>query len=264
MSAETLITYLKQCLKPRDSTEFWEGDKFDPQVFSQLKQDGIMIVRSPPPPHLNFAEYIQIGKYHFIKKCFRDLEWLDSSGTIHFDMTSEPLYRRLLPPPEESVNHALIIASVIAEGKKSHDYSNYIEYGVRTGSNIGLISDFVDTMHGVDIADCPNIPSNCTFHKSYTNDFSTKVLPSIRYNFAFIDADHKFESCYDDFKHIYKHIDRGGYIFLHDTYPCHIGLLDPGGCNDCYKTPIEIKKNYPGIQLLTFPLNPGVTVIRRM
>ena len=35
-------------------------------------------------------------------------------------------------------------------------------------------------------------------------------------------------------------------------------------CNDCYKTPIEIKNKYKNLEIITLPLNPGVTIIRKL
>lgn len=59
-----------------------------------------------------------------------------------------------------------------------------------------------------------------------------------------------------DFESIYLYIDQGGYIFLHDTYPCSKEFLDPNACNDCYQTPLLIKQKYKdNIEIITLPLN---------
>lgn len=256
------IEYLKTSLKPRNSTEFVELDHFSPNVFSQLVQDGIMLVKNKPPEHLMFCEYVKLSdELYLVKKSFKDLEWLNKDGSFTWNNTGEPLYRRLLPPPDESVNHPLLIFSIIASNNPSD--KTYVEYGVRSGTTLRPISTIVKQSYGVDIQDTPVVPDNCSFHKSYTDDFSTKYLSSINFHFAFIDADHSFESCMKDFDYIYQSIQSGGYIFLHDTYPCEERFLDKGACHDCYKTPIKIKEKYPNIELVTLPLNPGLTIIRK-
>jgi hypothetical protein len=266
---QELSGYLQRCLRPKDNTEFYEGP-FDLGIFNNLKQDALMIVPSEPVPpfkEMLFYEYVRIGASFLIKKAYKNLEWLNDDGSMSFTTNAEknnsPMYRRLLPPPDESVDHTFIIGSVIKAIPNSNE-QRYIEYGVRNGSNINSISNHVKQCYGVDIqSPSSTLSNNCTMTVCTTNKFSECALPSMTFNFAFVDADHKFESAYQDFVNLYKYIQPGGIIFLHDTYPCEKRLLEPGACNDCYKTPIEIKKNYPDIELVTLPLNPGITIIRK-
>lgn len=261
---DQLLSYIVQCLKPRDVTEFYQADDFNAKIFSQMKQDAIMITKTIPLATQAECELIKIGDYYLIKKISRDLAWLTPDGDMIWDLTGEPLYRRLLPPPEETVNQAFVIASVIQA--TNFDNKTYVEYGVRDGRTLEYVSSFVSKSHGVDmneITGSDSVPSNCSFHKMLTNEFSQNILPQLVYQYAFIDADHKFESCLNDFDHIYQTIQPGGYIFLHDTYPCQSMLISQNMCHDCYKTPIAIKKRYPNIELVTLPLNPGLTIIRK-
>jgi hypothetical protein len=46
------------------------------------------------------------------------------------------------------------------------------------------------------------------------------TLHSLKYEFAFINAGQRFESTFKDLKNIYKFIQSGGLVFLHDKYPC--------------------------------------------
>lgn len=265
---DAIIDYIKSCIKPRDETEFCEVNTFDTDTFDRLKQDGIMIADSEPDSNTPDCEWVKIGDRYLIRKCLRDLEWLvddafDNNAMKIFVDTQEPIYRRLLPPPDETVDHALIIKSVIQEVDPLKE-SVYIEYGVRWGNNMNTISPYVKEAHGVDLQlPAQKLGDNCKFWKGYTDDFSKKVMPSLKYQFAFVDADHAFSSAYADFAHLYEHLQPGGYIFLHDTYPCAERFLEPGACNDCYKTPIQIKRSFPNAEVLTLPLNPGVTIVRK-
>ena len=182
------ITYIKECIKPTDTTEFYERDTFDLDVYINMKQDGIMIIKSCPPKNLLFTEYVQIGSYYILKKSFKHLEWLNNDDTFSFSSTSKPIYRRLLPPPDESVNHTLIIKSIIKENNPIN--KSYIEYGVRWGANFSEISSVVKNSYGVDIQNPPSIPVNSQFYKCNTNEFSTNILPPLTYHFAFLSADH--------------------------------------------------------------------------
>lgn len=280
---EALSLYIKQCIKPINNTEYCVCDDFDSDIFKSMKQDGIMIctnlsVDSKRKLQVNHtieggmggdnppSEYLSIGNYGIVKKCYRNIEWLDETdNTFHFDPTKLPIYRRLLPPPDETVNHTHIIQCVISELAIQINNPVYIEYGVRWSTTLNVISNIVYKSYGIDINDIANVPENCTFYKCTTDEFSNYILRYIKFHFAFIDADHKFESCLEDFKNIFKYIEPNGIIFLHDTYPCEARFLDKGACNDCYKTPLAIKKLYGDkIEIVTLPLNPGLTIIKKI
>lgn len=213
----------------------------------------------------------KLDDYYLIKKCYKNLHWLNDDGSFSFTNNQEPLYRRLLPGSFnralETVDHTFIIKTIISYMKNKINYNNqkntYIEYGVRDASNLNQIIPIVDNTYGIDIINSKLHHNSCNFFTGSTDDFSLNHLPNIKFHFAFIDADHKFESCIKDFDNIFKYIQPGGFIFLHDTYPCNLQLLNPEFCNDCYKTPIMIKEKYPNIEILTIPLNPGLTIIRK-
>jgi hypothetical protein len=257
-----LITYIENCIKPRDETEFVICEQFDIDKFNNLRQDGIMVTKTKASD-INNMECIKVDDYYFIKKIFKSVEWLNNDGTIQFTDSSDPIYRRLLPPPWETVNHTFIMSCIITYMNKNERKGSYIEYGVAAGNNHNSIARLVEKTYAVDISEPPRLESNCAFYKSYTDDFSLNELPNIKFQYAFIDADHKYESSFKDFEAIYRHIDNGGFIFMHDTYPCSREFLDPWNCNDSYKTPIAIKRAYPDIEILTLPLNPGLTIIRK-
>lgn len=265
----TLTSYLKECISPRSKEEYIETPEFDSGCFDRLNQDGFYITSSIPNDVPENCEFITIGDKVIIKKVYRSLEWLDEkTNKIKFDESRNPIYRRIIPPPCETVDHVLIIKSFLSELLSKGEYIDYIEYGVRDGHSLSQISELCDRCYAVDIEQHPKliVPSNCKFFKMYTTEFSKKHLKDITFNVAFIDADHSSKSAFEDFEHIFSCISKGGYIFLHDTYPCNSMLLKKEFCNDCYKTPFKIKEKYDNdkIELLTFPLNPGVTVIRKI
>lgn len=259
-----LKTYLVECIHPNDSTEYLEINELTQDICNNLKQDAIVIA-DKISCNKKDIEAIFINNQFIIRKTIRNIAWLNEiDNSIHFDDTQIPIYRRIIPPPHETVNHVLIITEFIKIIKQEQKYCNYVEYGVRTGSSLYPISNFCDYCYGVDIVNSLSyLPENCQFYKMLTDEFSSEFLPNVKFNAAFIDADHLSESTFKDFEKIYKYIQPGGYIFLHDTYPCSSYLLNPTACNDCYKTPLKIKEIYSDIEILTFPLNPGVTIVRK-
>jgi hypothetical protein len=135
---------------------------------------------------------------------------------------------------------------------------------VRSGSVIETISNYVKVAYGVDVCDYTPRGANIKFYKMPTDTFSSSVLPTIQFDYAFIHAGLSSKQMLADFEYLYKALNRGGYIFLHYTYPCDEILLRPDYCNDCYKSPLLIKEKYPGIEMLTLPINPGITIVHKI
>jgi hypothetical protein len=254
-----LVQYIKSCLKPTDSSEFQEQRFFDKEGFLRMKQDGIAWVSEVVSE--DGSDFVRIGRNTLLRRTPRPIEWLLEDGRIQFDTSKTPLYRRFLPPPIETVNHVFVISSVLHASESKT--KTYVEYGVRNGTSIEEISKYVGVAHGVDICNYSPKSNNIRFHKMLTDAFSTTILPTISFDYAFIDADHSSSQVLVDFEFIWNHINVGGYIFLHDTYPCDSMFLRPDYCNDCYKTPLLIRERYPSIEMVTLPLNPGITIIRK-
>lgn len=260
-----LVNYIINCIKPLDETECSIESEFSRDTFDRLKQDGIYFVSSCDQPIPKGTDYVRIGHHTIIRKNSpKQIEWLNEDGTVRFDTTNVPIYRRLVPPPYETVNHTFIIGKVL-ELTNPDKAKNYVEYGVRTGENFEYMSSRVNFCYGVDLSPYRTTRNNMFFYKMLTDDFSQSILKNINFDYAFIDADHSSRQAFIDFEYIFKHINKGGYIFLHDTYPCMELLLQPTYCNDCYRTPLKISQHYESlVEILTLPLNPGLTIVRKL
>lgn len=263
-----IIEYIRNAIIPRDNTEFITVEKYDQRAFDSLKQDGIMIISNAENSHsdqIPFGiDWVTIGNIIICRKNVpKQLEWLNEDGTFSFDLSIEPIYRRMIPPPWETVDHPFIISNIMKE--TSNPNSTYIEYGVSIGDSIERISMHVQNVYGVDIINYQPINSNIQFYRMTTDEFSETHLPNIEYDYAFIDADHSSTAAYQNFVHLFRYIKLGGYIFLHDTYPCIEENLLPRACNDCYLTPMKIRQNFQEhIEMLTLPFNPGLTIVRKI
>jgi hypothetical protein len=261
-SIDAISSYIKTCYKPQNESEFSIVDRFDMNVYNSLIQDGIMIVRSNALVPAG-RDKVSIGEWTIIRKNYpRELDWLQEGGSVQFNNTAAPLYRRHIPPPIETIDHVFLISKVISA--TSNNDKNYIEYGVRNGTSVEPISKLVKNAYAVDIVDYVPTSDNIHFFKMLTDEFSANNLETINFDYAFIDADHSSKQVLTDFINIYNYINKGGYIFLHDTYPCSEIFLRSDYCNDCYLSPIKIRELYPNIEMLTIPINPGLTIIRKI
>jgi len=257
-----LYSYIKQCLKPRGNNELHTCDAWPTEA---LVQDAIVFVPESVQVPAGI-EYVTVAGWKLCRNSLpRNIEWYnEETKEVEFTASRDPLYRRLIPPPEESVNHVKIITSII-EALDGHLDKTYVEYGVSTGISLEPVAALVRQAYGVDAREYKPKRSNISFHQCYTDAFSFSTLPKLTFQYAFIDADHSSRQVIEDFKHVFEHIQPGGYIFMHDTYPCEQRLLLPHYCNDCYLSPLYIKKEYAGrVELMTLPLNPGVTIVRKL
>lgn len=249
-------------------------------VKSNIKQDTLIIVLvyNKLPLLLNYSfEIVKIesneNEIYFIKKLgklpYKNIAWLDEiTSQLNFSTNRDFIYNTILPTDFNPIKYETLDHTYFFEcfyGINDCKDKNYIEYGVRTCSNLNKVSKFFKTCHGVDI-----INYNCTSNniKKYIMDtsvFAKDILPTLNFDFCFIDASHNFKDVYNDFVNIFKYINTNGIIFLHDTYPCDESFLDKNACYDCYKTPLKIKEVYKDkIQILTIPLNPGLTIIKKI
>ena len=268
-----LVDYIRECLRPRDKSEWVNEIYFNVDKFISMKQDGIYISREKPSGVNNSdIEYISVGDNYISRRTRRQIAWLREDGSYEWDNTEESLYRRLLPPPIETVNHTFIIECVIEEYKRSVKGDvRYLEYGVRHGNNFARLSGYVSEAYGVDMVVQDGISRfsrgkiNTQLYEMMTDEFRDRVLPYMdNMDIIFIDADHLSKSVISDFEGVISRVNEGGYIVMHDTYPCNEDYLHPGACHDCYKTPIYIKERYGDkVEILTLPLNPGVTIVRK-
>lgn len=141
----------------------------------------------------------------------------------------------------------------------------YIEYGIRDGRCLEVILPYCKKAWGVDLDDYTTTAPNYTHFKMTTREFNS-ILQTTRpiIDLAFIDACHQSDVVLQDFNDLYPFVAHNGFIVLHDTYPIRRAYTAPVYCSDCWKTPDLIKEKYADrIELLTIPIMPGLTLIRK-
>lgn len=283
-----LIKYIHSCIKPNDKKEYVSSYLFEKKLYDDLIQDGFYICKhiiDSDKQHL--TDYIQFGEYYIIRKVIKEITWLKDDGTYIWhnndNNINTPIYRRFVPPPIETVNHTYIINIIMDHVLEKVKNPTYIEYGIRWGENFKCISSV--NKNGINVGVDLDISHmelhkpflneqniNYEFYKMTTDDFSEQILPKFRPHIAFIDADHYSLSVIKDFENALMYLQPGGYIILHDTYPCSEEFLSKNGSYDCYKVPLYIKEKYiknnttnvQKLEIITLPLNPGVTIVHKL
>ena len=83
---------------------------------------------------------------------------------------------------------------------------------------------------------------------------------------GFIDGDHNYEQVKRDFDNLFKHIVKGGFIFLHDTWPPSKEWTTENKCGTVYKLREELE-SMSNIECFTFTKSAwdvGLTMIRKL
>jgi predicted O-methyltransferase YrrM len=153
----------------------------------------------------------------------------------------------------------------------------YVEFGLSLGVTfIPTVSAFGfenTDMHVVEYAiqsdvirNNPQVfnKPNVTLHEMSTDAFSNGPLTQLEaIDLAFIDADHNPEQVMKDFNNIYSKLSEHGIILLHDTWPNNKALLDPMICDRSFTLPELIKKSHPELEVFTFRIPLGLTMIQK-
>jgi hypothetical protein len=104
-----------------------------------------------------------------------------------------------------------------------------------------------------------NMKSDEFFEKKYIKNSDNKI------SLAFIDGDHKYEQVSKDYYNTLDNMEKGGYIFLHDTCPPDNTWTTENKCGTVYKLRQEIEEN-SRIHSFTFKENTafgvGLTMVR--
>lgn len=175
----------------------------------------------------------------------------------------KPIYLRSVPPPPETLDHPEFICNIFKWIKPER----YLELGVRDGTTFIPASKYCEKAIGVDAFNEPTFPlqPNMEFHRVMTDNYFASLGPDDIFDAVFIDADHSHEQSLKDFLNVKDRVIEDGFVFFHDTYPYDPSMFHPLACNDCYKTALYIKQNLiDDFEVLTLPINPGLTIVKKM
>jgi hypothetical protein len=146
-----------------------------------------------------------------------------------------------------------------------YGFKDYLEIGVANGDCIKKIEainkDGVDPVVAEKVI-CPEIN-----YKMTSNDFF--ALPEIsnkKYDVIFIDGLHHSEQVDIDIKNSLKHLNEGGFIFLHDCNPCSfesqlVPRLTVAWNGDVWKSIVKLRHLDINFNILVVNTDFGVGVI---
>ena len=135
----------------------------------------------------------------------------------------------------------------------------YLELGLYEGETWKKMTPFCKRKIGVDIVD-RKIEGEIYIENTdlFFSHFKEKI------DFAFIDADHSFESAKKDFFNCYNRLNDGGIIVIHDTDPNNNLLFDKGYCGDSYKITNFLENEFKHVNVVTLPIaEAGVSIITK-
>jgi len=129
----------------------------------------------------------------------------------------------------------------------------YLELGIHAG--VGFDNCAAKNKIGVDIGWNPT-------YKMTTDQFFATVAKEkqLKFDIAFIDADHTWQSVLKDFNNCIKHMTSNSVIFMHDMYPAIELHILPSFCGTAYIIlDAMLKMNYPDLFVQDFDC--GVAMI---
>jgi hypothetical protein len=86
----------------------------------------------------------------------------------------------------------------------------------------------------------------------------------VKADIIFIDGDHRIDAAIKDFNEALKLVQLEGLILMHDTYPRNKDFVSEKNevCSTSYLVPDRIRSLYPGMNVITIPTHPGLTIIQ--
>jgi hypothetical protein len=144
----------------------------------------------------------------------------------------------------------------------------YVELGIGDATTLNAVAGHCGASYAVDIApgvmqyQKDNIKSFCmttdSFHEEWDKNIRTEI------DLIFVDACHKSDYVFRDVINFYPWLKKDtGIMILHDTWPPNLTYAGPEHCDDAYKATSRLSGILPDCELMTIPLEVGLTLIRR-
>lgn len=107
-----------------------------------------------------------------------------------------------------------------------------------------------------------------TYHMTSDELFEKNMVEDKKYDFIFIDGDHREFQVTKDIKNALEHLNTNGYVMLHDTLPPfkEAGMderLYPTWMGTVWKSVIKLNSLYEGLEYHTIDTDCGCCLIRK-
>jgi predicted O-methyltransferase YrrM len=158
---------------------------------------------------------------------------------------------------------------VIQQIAAAQEVKSYLEVGIYRGETLRRLARHCEFVVGVDIDEkaTKSIRPNERLEiflgtvQEYSN---SRNDDSLKFDLAFIDANHKVDYVIQDFDTVTKLVEKRGTILLHDTWPQSEDFADPKFCGDAYKAVDLLRKQYGEWNFVTIQKHPGLTIAQRI
>lgn len=145
---------------------------------------------------------------------------------------------------------------------------SYLEIGTYKAGLFNLMIPIAEKLMAVDInPDAKKYISHCG--KTIFFDMDSRLFWNVaraenyRFDLIFIDGDHSKNAVREDFFGALSVINDEGIILLHDTYPVDSRATVQARCGDGYEAIWEISREVSDYELVTIPVHPGLTIVRK-
>ena len=102
------------------------------------------------------------------------------------------------------------------------------------------------------------------FFNGTTQQFAQELQKNpLQIDLLFIDADHAKEAILKDFHDYFPFVAPHGLILFHDTHPRDNWMMQRDLCDTAYQAIEELAKDTTEYELMTIPVNPGLTLCRK-
>lgn len=153
---------------------------------------------------------------------------------------------------DQTFHETLIPLLVTGIGARS-----YLELGCGKNETISRVN--CELRYGVDIAPVETI-SEVRYFKMTTQEFIEKyAIGNAPYDCVFIDADHRIDAVWSDFRGIWPYVSPEGLIAVHDTNPETKADTIPELCGDSWK----FARGLSGYEAVTLNYHPGLSLVRK-
>jgi predicted O-methyltransferase YrrM len=175
-------------------------------------------------------------------------------------------WKTVIPDTEPPENwHEDFIVHLVAVLRPN----TYVELGLYQCEVFNRAIPYAERLVGVDIDRkagefMERSSGKTTFFHGTTTAFAQKLKKKpMSIDLLFIDADHSKEAVAADFKNFFPFIADQGLIVIHDSYPRNQEFIDPKYCGDGYQTIARLSRSTKDYEMVTIPMHPGLTIIRK-
>ncbi len=144
----------------------------------------------------------------------------------------------------------------------------YVELGLYHCDLFNRMIPYAEKLIGVDMnpaaGNFMQQSEKVHFFNGTTQEFAQELQKNpLQIDLLFIDADHAKEAVLQDFYDYFPFVAPHRLILFHDTHPRDNWMMQRALCDTAYQAIEELSKDTTEYELMTLPVNPGLTLCRK-